>query len=312
MTVVRPPTYRGSRYFGNQPLVEGPSFLMTMPNEILLRCVEMIMEEDEDMNDMTTSKALLGLCLANKRLCGLAQRFLYARMEIHVLDMKPGRRLRRQSKEVLEIIKRRALRLERTFRSNPALTSLVTSLTIDLDWTSRPPFGNAISLAKRFPNMRCLELCGVYSVTSWELIDYENQFKVNVDDENFRISETDEEPLSTPLHIRAFEKGNPHTLRSFLTWPAQLEVFTVDELAVADFSWEMLLDDLHANLCVWNYPLLSSVLQPSKKTLRHLAIGQMGRQDGFDEFDVHDFGALETLAIAFLASPARQTRAGSG
>ncbi|KAK7952518.1 uncharacterized protein PG986_008246 [Apiospora aurea] len=65
----------------------------------------------------------------------------------------------------------------------------------------------------------------------------------------------------------------------------------------------MLLDDLHAKLCVWNYPLLSSVLQPSKKTLRHLAIGQMGRQDGFDDFDVHDLGALETLAIAFPDIP---------
>ncbi|KAK8048502.1 hypothetical protein PG994_010232 [Apiospora phragmitis] len=105
-----------------------------------------------------------------------------------------------------------------TFPSNPALTGLVNSL--------------AISLAKRFPDMRRLEPRRVYILRSWELVECWNQFEVNV---------YDEEPSFTELHIRYFQRGNPHTLRDF------------DELATANFDWNVLIDETHANLCAWNY-----------------------------------------------------------
>lgn len=104
----------------------------------------------------------------------------------------------------------------------------------------------------------------------------------------------------TELHIRSFVSGNPHTLGDFLAWPARLEVFIID--SDEDYNGS-LQPGQPRTLGIWNYTLLSSVLQHNKKTLKHLGLGRLDQQEGINEFDIHDFGMLETLAIAFRCVP---------
>ena len=330
--------------------MESPSFLMKMPNEVLLRCVELILEDDDD--DVAARKALVALCTANKRLCSMAQKFLYAQMTFNVLDEIPTSRImprgaRRKAdlarlETNLSCFERRAMRLNWAFYFNPALAGLLKELTIDFRrGKRRPPFVNAVSLVKQFPNIRSLELRDVYNMGSWRIA--QGGIQITSLAESWEIA--NEEPLLTTvsifcsfrtrdplhllacswrlnlsqskltqrdskqehgtasfteLHIRSFECGNPDTLRRFLAWPARLKKFTLDKLDPVVPIWNPVTNQ-RANLGICSYQSLSSVLQHSKKTLKHLGVGHMGQQEGIDKFDIHEFDVLETLAIVFSA-----------
>ncbi|KAK7923230.1 hypothetical protein PG985_007301 [Apiospora marii] len=293
---------------------EGQSLFMKMPNEMLLRCVELVSEDEE----ASSRKALLALSRTNKRLSVMAQEYLYKHMTVNVLDetstsriMPRGARLkadleRLQTKPSSH--ERRAMRLWWTFYWNPALTGLVRELAIEFKTgPHRPPFTNAVSLVKQFPKIRRLEFRDVYSVGSWRMnhgIQYiAPLLNWEIRQEGTLLTTEEQGTASfTELHIRNFKHGSPDALRNFLAWPARLVKFSIDKFDPVLWVWDPT-TGRPTKLGIRDHLSLSDVLRHNKNTLRHLEVGLVGRQESINRFDIHDFLKLETLTIVFPAIP---------
>lgn len=90
--------------------------------------------------------------------------------------------------------------------------------------------------------------------------------------------------------------GSPKALQNFLEWPAALERFSIDAICMEGYGWDSLIS-MGCNRCAWSYGLIKELLSGHRSTLKSISIQQVGRQPGFEAFDLHDFTALEELQV---------------